>query len=417
MAMNIPHSTGDINNYTKNTSLMSLFSPNQSSVPNGFFRGNGNEGGLSVIIFSGLYSIICGLGLIGNGLVILVVLRFAKMKTAPNIYILNLAVSDLCFLIGLPFLITTGITRFWMFGFVMCKIFYILTSINWFASVFTLTVMSVDRYLAVCHALRSIQYRTPVISSIVCVCIWTLSFIVMLPIIRYTTTATGSSNKTSCTIIWPEEQPITSQKAFIWYTFLLGYAIPVAIVVVLYALVLSKVKTLGPKGSTSSTREKRVCHRKVTRLVLIVVAVYIVCWLPYWVFQMELTINSDTDMPPWKVFVFQLITCLSYTNSMLNPVIYAFLSENFRDSFTKAFKCDNVVEINTAFHAEYHNANQACLLSRDSPNESRRRHDVTHLEVMVVAKNIHNGESAQITVFGHDNPEIDDGDVSGPTHL
>ena len=64
----------------------------------------------------------CVLGLLGNSLVIYVVLRFSKMKTVTNMYILNLAIADECFLVGIPFLIATSATGDWPFGMIMCKV-------------------------------------------------------------------------------------------------------------------------------------------------------------------------------------------------------------------------------------------------------------------------------------------------------
>lgn len=301
------------------------------------------------VISTTLYAIICVAGLLGNGLVIYVVLRYAKMKTVTNMYILNLAIADLCFIVGLPFLIATAITRNWLFGFAMCKIFYILTSINWFTSVFTLTVMSADRYMAVCHPIKSMRYRTPLLSRVVCICVWTASLLVMLPIVLYATTVEGPPGRVSCTLSWPEGQPISPDKAFIWYALLLGFAIPVALIIVFYALVVLRLKSVGPR---QKSREKKKSHRKVTKMVLTVIAVYVICWLPYWVFQVALTF-ATTDMPFWCVQLFQIITVMSYTNSMLNPVLYAFLSENFRKSFIKAFECASVSEVNAALQTEH----------------------------------------------------------------
>ena len=99
-------------------------------------------------VMSTVNILICVGGLVGNALVIVVVVRYAKMKTVTNMYIVNLAVADLCFLVGIPFLVATTILRHWVFGFLLCRLFYILTSINWFTSVFTLTVMSADRLVS-----------------------------------------------------------------------------------------------------------------------------------------------------------------------------------------------------------------------------------------------------------------------------
>lgn len=92
-----------------------------------------------------LYGVVCVVGLCGNTLVIYVVLRFSKMQTVTNMYILNLALADEMFLVGLPFLIMTLNYRYWAFGWLMCKVYMTITSINQFTSSLLLTVMSADR--------------------------------------------------------------------------------------------------------------------------------------------------------------------------------------------------------------------------------------------------------------------------------
>lgn len=94
-----------------------------------------------------LYTIVCIVGLLGNTLVIYVVLRFSKMQTVTNMYILNLAIADQCFLIGIPFLITTMHLGEWTFGSTMCKAYMVSTSITQFTSSIFLFIMSADRYI------------------------------------------------------------------------------------------------------------------------------------------------------------------------------------------------------------------------------------------------------------------------------
>ena len=201
--------------------------------------------------------------------------------------------------------------------------------------------MSGDRYLAVCHPVRSMSYRNPVAATVVCVCVWCLSLMVMLPIVLYAMTVEGRCGE-HCTIVWPEGQPLTAERAFIWYAFMLGFAIPVSLITVFYVLVIMRLKTVGPK---SKSKEKKRSHRKVTIMVLAVITAYVVCWAPYWVWQVALTF-TEADWPRWTVFIFQGFTVLSYANSMLNPLLYAFLSENFKKSFIKAFKCAARAEVN-----------------------------------------------------------------------
>lgn len=92
-----------------------------------------------------LYGIVCLIGLAGNTLVIYVVVRFSKMQTVTNLYIVNLAIADECFLIGIPFLVVTAVLGYWPFGNFVCKAYFTTTSINQITSSLFLLVMSADR--------------------------------------------------------------------------------------------------------------------------------------------------------------------------------------------------------------------------------------------------------------------------------
>ncbi|NP_001033318.1 somatostatin receptor type 5 [Sus scrofa] len=128
-----------------------------------------------------LYLLVCALGLGGNALVIYVVLRHAKMKTVTNIYILNLAVADVLLMLGLPFVATQNALSYWPFGPVLCRLVMTLDGINQFTSIFCLTVMSVDRYLAVVHPLRSARWRRPRVARLASAAVWAFSLVMSLP--------------------------------------------------------------------------------------------------------------------------------------------------------------------------------------------------------------------------------------------
>ncbi|CAC5413929.1 ASTC-R [Mytilus coruscus] len=303
-----------------------------------------NKAAITIFLITS-YVIIFFVGIVGNSLVIYVVLRFAKMKTVTNLYILNLAISDASFLVSLPFIITTTLLQHWIFGTAMCKIYNVLYSINFVTSVLTLTVLSGDRYLAVCHPIRSGKYRTINIAYFICLIIWSLSFLVMLPIILYSTTVSHYKDPSlkTCTIQWPSNQLLPQGKAFTWYTFLLGFAIPVSMITVFYSSVIVRLTCVG---QMIKSKGKRKSHRKVTKLVLAVILVYVSCWLPHWVFQINLTfLPINQRLEDWEIYLFNVFTVLTFANSMLNPLLYAFLSDNFRRSFAKAFKCVAAIEL------------------------------------------------------------------------
>jgi len=75
-----------------------------------------------MVFFLVLYSLICLFGTVGNGLVMYVVARYAKMRSVTNTYIVNLAIADCCFLVGLPMLMVTAVKQMWIFGHALCKV-------------------------------------------------------------------------------------------------------------------------------------------------------------------------------------------------------------------------------------------------------------------------------------------------------
>ncbi|XP_033742197.1 somatostatin receptor type 2-like [Pecten maximus] len=321
-------------------------------IDNGSSVGDDVNVAVSTYVVVVSYACIFLCGLIGNGLVIFVVLRYAKMKTVTNLYILNLAVSDFLYLLHLPLISTTTYLQYWMFGNAVCKINFVLYSINFFAGVFTLTSLGGDRYIAVCHAIKSQEYRTPRYATLVIIGIWSLSFFVMLPTILYSKTVPNHNfpGKLTCTIEWPSGQLIPTEKAYTWYTFLLGFGIPVSLISVFYLLVVMRLRTVGPVNKSKETRK---AHKKVTRMVLTVISVYIVCWLPYWCFQVNLTLRpKDKSLEDWEILMFNFFTVLTSSNSMLNPILYAFLSDNFRRSFLKSFQCTSLTDANRSWYAE-----------------------------------------------------------------
>lgn len=304
-----------------------------------------------------IFAVVCLIGLIGNTLVIYVVLRFSKMQTVTNMYILNLAIADECFLIGIPLLIVTLIMRYWIFGDALCKVYMILTSMNQYTSSTFLCIMSADRYVAVCHPISSPKWRTPFISTIISAAAWVWSLLLIIPIIIYSEEVTDpSTNVTSCWINFDRDGNdftlFANHTNYILYTFFFSFAIPLILIVISYCFVILKLRTVGPQNKS---KEKKRSHRKVTNLVLSVITVYIICWLPYWVGQIAMIFregSSGNGDHNFEKIIHILCSCLTYSNSAVNPILYAFLSDNFKKSFLKACSCAAGTDINATLHME-----------------------------------------------------------------
>ncbi|XP_078275253.1 nociceptin receptor isoform X1 [Rhinoraja longicauda] len=273
-----------------------------------------------------IYLFICIVGLAGNCLVMYVIVRYTKMKTATNIYIFNLAVADALELVTLPFQATDALLGFWPFGNVLCKLAISIDYYNMFTSILTLTVMSVDRYIAVCHPVKALDMRTPYNAKVVNVGIWVLASVIGIPAMIMGS-AEMENNQIECLLVHP--QPYSYWKPIIEIAvFLFSFVIPVSVITVCYTLMLRRLRRVRV---LSGSKEKDRNLRRITRMVLVVVAVFIICWTPVHVLVLvQVVCNREilTIMPSWHFCV-----ALGYANSSLNPVLYAFLDENFKRCF------------------------------------------------------------------------------------
>lgn len=287
----------------------------------------------SSVVITFIYFTVCAVGLCGNTLVIYVILRYAKMKTVTNIYILNLAVADVLCMMSLPFIALQLALVHWPFGEVLCRVIMTVDSLNQFTSIFCLMVMSIDRYLAVVHPIKSTKWRKPRIAKLINLTVWVVSLLVILPTMIFS----GLNKVPVCGIVWPEPQDVY-YKAFMFYTFLVGFLLPLTVICMCYLLIIVKVKSSGLRVGSAKRKHS---ERKVTRMVSIVVVVFVLCWLPFYVFNVTSVTSSIIPTSAVKS-TFDFVVVLGYTNSCANPILYAFLSDNFKKSFQNVLSLKKV---------------------------------------------------------------------------
>ncbi|XP_004457486.3 somatostatin receptor type 5 [Dasypus novemcinctus] len=283
--------------------------------------------GARAVLVPVLYLLVCAAGLGGNALVIYVVLRHAKMKTVTDIYILNLAVSDVLLMLGLPFLATQNAVSYWPFGAVLCRLVMTLDGVNQFTSVFCLTVMSVDRYLAVVHPVRAARWRRPRVARRASAAVWGAALLMALPLVVFADVQEGWD---TCNLSWPEPVGLWGA-VFVIYTSVLGFFGPLLVICLCYLLIVAKVRAAGARGGSARRRRS---ERRVTRMVVVLVSVFAGCWLPFFLVNL---VNLAFALPeePASAGLYFFVVILSYANSCANPVLYGFLSDNFRQSFRK----------------------------------------------------------------------------------
>ncbi|NXV73277.1 CCR8 protein, partial [Atlantisia rogersi] len=280
--------------------------------------------------FPVLYSILFVTGLMGNALVVWVLTVFKKVKAMTDIYLLNLAISDLLFVFSLPFLANYTIRRHWTFGNVMCKIISSAYFIGFYSSVFFITIMSINRYLAIVRSVYALKVQTTargVISSLV---LWAIAILASVPDLTFFQEM-KDNNQTKCIPHYPEGNNG-------WRTFsnfqvnVLGWLIPVGILVFCYHSILQNLQKCRTQNKF-----------RAMKLVFIVVIVFFLFWTPVNIVIFldslrNMQIIDDCQTSQRLDIALELAEALSFVHCCLNPIIYAFVGEKFKEHLRKGFR-------------------------------------------------------------------------------
>uniref|UniRef100_A0A1I7SYG0 G_PROTEIN_RECEP_F1_2 domain-containing protein n=1 Tax=Caenorhabditis tropicalis TaxID=1561998 RepID=A0A1I7SYG0_9PELO len=316
------------------------------------------------IIIPTIFAVIIMVGLIGNALVVIVAFG-RQMRNSTNTLIIGLAISDLMFLLlCVPFTAIDYAVPTWIFPEWTCSMINFFQHTSAYCSVWTLTLMALDRYLAVVYPVESMTLRTPRNTVIALCIIYILIIASQIPVGRmhgiyvYDFILEKRSTCAILKIATAEATPAMARTYFMTFN-VFGYVLPLGISVVLYGLMLRKLwdmprpgnsqagggRHLANRDSGSSIRrrpEATAAKRKVTRLVLCVLITWALCWLPLNVcfFMSGLAYPEPLVISHGVIMVIVQIASqvLAYTNSCLNPILYALMSQSFREGFIRIMK-------------------------------------------------------------------------------
>ena len=282
------------------------------------------------------------LGVLGNGLVIWTILTNKKMKTPTNLLILNLAVADFLFVVMcVPFYVVEYMSPKYMYGSAGCKISRYLIYVCACVSIYTLVLMSLVRCIVVVHPLSSKSWITTCRVCITVAAIWIITLGGFSPLLVqyeiYSYSHFGEA-KSACVdlkaLLFPNLQKLVSLMFFVF-----GYALPLYIMIILYGILLIMLRCGSRStGSLEFSRQRHRAHGHATKMVIVVVVCFLLCWLPLQVIFMVLAFGKWPGTVAGTV-VNMLANCLAYFNSCMNPILYAFLSTQFRQRFKQALCC------------------------------------------------------------------------------
>ncbi|XP_012503362.1 PREDICTED: CX3C chemokine receptor 1 [Propithecus coquereli] len=270
------------------------------------------------VFMSIFYSLVFAFGLVGNLLVVFALTNSKKRKSITDIYLLNLALSDLLFVATLPFW-THYVLSEQGFHNAVCKLTTAFFFIGFFGGIFFITVISIDRYLAIVLAANSMNNRTVQHGVTISLGVWAAAILVAAPQFMFT-----KQKENECLGDYPEVlQEIWPVLRNVEANFL-GFLLPLLIMSYCYFRI---IQTLF-----SCKNHKKA---KAIKLILLVVIVFFLFWTPYNVMIFLETLKlydffPSCDMKRDLRLALGVTETVAFSHCCLNPLIYAFAGEKFR---------------------------------------------------------------------------------------
>lgn len=281
-----------------------------------------------------LYAIFFILGFVGNSLVIWVITCGVRLRSMTDVCLLNLAIADLLLVCSLPFLAHQARDE-WLFGDAMCKVVLGIYHIVFYSGIFFICLMSIDRYLAIVHAVFAMKSRTRSFGMVAAAVTWVAGFLASFPELIFLKQQTSSNSSQFCS----PEYPTTflddkNNRSHFWKVFglfkmnILGLFAPLFIMSFCYSQIVWKLLSC------------QTSKKQAIRVVFTVVMVFFCCWVPYNIaslFKALELLHHYTECSSSKAIrlALQITECIAYSHSCLNPILYVFVGEKFRKHLLK----------------------------------------------------------------------------------
>ncbi|XP_062394171.1 C-C chemokine receptor type 5-like [Sardina pilchardus] len=281
---------------------------------------------------------VCVVGVLGNGLVLWVLARH-RVRTMADVCLLNLALADLLLALLLPLWTRTGAgtdestsvgtdestgAGTEVANAAFCKFTAGMYQLGFTSGLLFVTLMSLDRYLAIVHAVASSAVRKLRYSVLVSGAAWAAAVALAAVKALFTVSEEGK-----CLVRYPTPaRRLAHNLAEVGVC--LGVCLPV--------LTFCYVRILVVVRQQRSSRRSRA-----VRLIFAIVAVFSVFWVPYYAVVLLQTLHRDLGLWSWcqmsqhLALALEVTETVTLTHCCVNPVIYAFVGEKFKKGLAQAW--------------------------------------------------------------------------------
>lgn len=305
------------------------------------------------ILITVFMPIIFTIGVLGNIAVIVVFFRIKGMRTVTNHYLTNLAIADLIFLLlavtdRWVLYVTSPIVNDYSYtSRAFCKAFPYIQDASIIVSCYTVILVTVERYIAICWPHKFKQLSTRPRALMLCSFFWVFALLYKIPDLFFI-------DNLHKTLIWPEGEEFEQyssnytmcsycndlkvqscrrfRRSLVLDQVVILMVIPITMI--LYTLIVLQLQKLNNNNirSTTSTKMKK----QVVRMLIVTITVYVICITPFRI--LNLCDILGVLIPPSYVWaIVNVGRIMQYTNSAINPIIYNIMSDRYRFAFRETF--------------------------------------------------------------------------------
>ena len=304
-----------------------------------FNRSWKNAGHLEAGMMTSLFAI----SVLGNVFIIGFLLKHKSSRTITNYFVCNLAIADVSFALSAPFVAHVRITNDWRFGEGMCRFLNYWMFVCAGVIIWTMTVISVDRYMCIYKGVSAKTRIKPTHVAVICVSLWIVFSCAFLPLaLFFHVKDIQLSNETSikfCTLLWPNSS-VRYSTIFTIVVLMIGFAIPLSIIMLNYYKIFRKLWTSNTAIANTSkqtrggrmTSVRRSRDLKIIKTLVILVVLFIIMWLPMFIvigcIQRDVSVsanNISSSALTWTIIV-------AYVNPCVNPFLYGFMNREISRS-------------------------------------------------------------------------------------
>ncbi|XP_064519523.1 opsin-VA-like [Pseudopipra pipra] len=277
--------------------------------------------------------VVTSLSLAENLAVILVTFKFKQLRQPVNYVVVNLSVADfLVSLTGGTISFLTNLKGYFYMGYWACVLEGFAVTFFGIVALWSLALLAFERYIVICRPLGNLRLEGRH-AALGIVSVWAFSFIWTIPPTMGWSSYTTSKIGTTCELNW--YSGTYADHAYVIVFFTTCFIVPLLVILVSYGKLVQKLKKVSEtQGRLRTTRRP---ERQVTRMVVVMIIAFLICWMPYAAFSILVTADPSIELDPCLAAI---PAFFSKTATVYNPIIYVFMNKQFRKCLIQMFRCN-----------------------------------------------------------------------------